>query len=200
MIRVAPVKEPETFDRSARKPGAKWLRENPGAARPKDLWSPHLAALASGFDNLCAYAAMLDPTGGSVDHYLSFRNYPKLAYEWSNYRFASQTLNASKRTADDAVLDPFQVGDGWFEIILPSLQMRVTRKVPPKLRRKAEFTLERLKLRDGEKIIRWRQRWYELYTSGALNLAGLERVAPLLAAAVRAGLPAKRKVRKRPKR
>jgi hypothetical protein len=136
VIRVARVKEPKTFDRSARKPGAKWLRENPDAARPKDLWSPHLAALATGFDNLCAYAAMLDPTS----------------------------------------------------------------KVPAKLRRKAEYTLERLKLRDGEKIIRWRQRWYELYTSGALTIDGLECVAPLIAAAVRAGLPSKRKVRKKAKR
>lgn len=127
---------------------------------------------------------MLDPTGGTVDHYLSFKNYRHLAYKWSNYRFASGTMNAVKRTADDAVLDPYSVRAGWFEIILPSLQMRVTDRVPKELRAKAEYTLTRLKLRDGEKIIRWRQHWYEMYQRGLLTLDGLREVAPLIAEAV----------------
>lgn len=40
-------------------------------------------------------------------------------------------------------------------------------------------------LRDGEAIIRQRQVWYEMYQSGALSLALLERFAPLIARAVR---------------
>ncbi|HUR80959.1 MAG TPA: hypothetical protein VM733_09345 [Thermoanaerobaculia bacterium] len=128
---------------------------------------------------------MFDPTGGTVDHYLSYRNHPHLAYEWSNYRFASSTMNSIKRNADDAVLDPYGIGDGWFEIILPSLQMRITPRVPPEHRSRAETTLSRLKLRDDERLIRWRQSWYEMYSAGELTLDGLERVAPLIAAAVR---------------
>jgi hypothetical protein len=131
---------------------------------------------------------MLDPTGGTVDHYLSFANHPELAYEWSNYRYASATLNSIKRSADDTVLDPYEVQAGWFEIILPSLQMRLTAAVPPALRAKAEHTLTRLRLRDGERIVRWRQSWYALYQEGDLSLDGLRQVAPLLADAVeRAG-------------
>lgn len=127
---------------------------------------------------------MLDPTGGTVDHYLSCDNHRHLAYEWSNYRFVSSTLNSSKRTKDDKVLDPYQVADGWFEILLPSLQMRTTDAVPPELREKAEFTLTELHLRDGERVIRWRQSWYEMYLRGELTLAGLRSVAPLIADAV----------------
>jgi len=185
MIAVKQVPKPRGFDSRARKPGRAWLKSHPKAKRPKDLWSPFLPDLSAGFAQLCGYAAMLDPTGGTVDHYLSFKNRPDLAYEWSNYRFASQALNASKSTADDAVLDPFEVGDDWFEIILPSLQLQLSPNVPSKWRRKAEYTLKRLKLRDGERILRWRSAWYEMFRAGKLSLDGLEQVAPLIARAIR---------------
>ena len=184
MIPVPEVKKPRGFDAKVTVPGDAWLANNPAAARPPARWAPYTSQLSDGFGNLCGYAAMHDPTGGTVDHFLSFKHHRHLAYEWSNYRFASGPLNSSKRDADDSVLDPFEVGDGWFEIILPSLQMRVTGAVPAAYRAKAEFTLERLKLRDGERVIRWRRSWYRMYTSGQLTLDGLRTVAPLLAAAV----------------
>jgi hypothetical protein len=138
-----------------------------------------------GFRTLCGYAAMRVPAGGTVDHYLSIHNHRHLAYEWSNYRFASSTMNSIKQAADAAVLDPYEVGDDWFEIILPSLQMRVTGRVPPEYRARAEATLSRLRLQDDERIIQWRQSWYDMYLAGELNLDGLQRVAPQIAAAVR---------------
>jgi hypothetical protein len=140
--------------------------------------------LENGFNKLCGYAAMLDPTGGTVDHYLSFKNRPDLTYEWSNYCFASATLNSSKKNGDNRVLDPYLVGAGWFEILLPSLIMRATSAVPTRLRKKADYTLERLQLRNGVRVIRWRQSWYELYKSGGLSLDALRKVAPLIAVAV----------------
>jgi hypothetical protein len=62
--------------------------------------------------------------------------------------------------------------------------MRVTDAVPAEIRAKAEYTLTRLKLRDGERILRWRQSWYVMYLQGELTLEGLRRVAPLIAQAV----------------
>lgn len=186
MIPVARVRKPRGFDATVKTPGDAWLASHPVAARPPALWAPYTATLSEGFANLCGYAAMHDPTGGTVDHFLSFKHHRHLTYEWTNYRFASAPLNSSKRAADDSVLDPFQVGAGWFEIILPSLQMRLTHAVPLALRAKAEYTLKRLKLRDGERIIRWRRSWYRMYTDGQLSLEGLRAVAPLLAAAVEA--------------
>jgi len=186
MIPVAKVAKPRDFYTRVKVPGNAWLASHPTARRPPSLWAPYTPALSEGFANLCGYAAMHDPTGGTVDHFLSFKHHRDLAFEWSNYRFASAPLNSSKRDADNTVLDPFEVGAGWFEIILPSLQMRLTDAVPPALRAKAEFTLKRLKLRDGERIVRWRRSWYRLYTEGELTLDGLRQVAPLLAAAVEA--------------
>lgn len=186
MIPVAKMKKPRGFDAKVKVPGDAWLAKNPTAKRPKALWGPYTAKLSEGFGNLCGYAAMYDHTGGTVDHFFSFKHHRNLAYEWSNYRFASGPLNSSKRNADDSVLDPHEVGAGWFEIILPSLQMRVTDAVPVAHRAKADFTLNRLKLGDGERVIRWRRSWYRMYTNGHLTLDGLRAVAPLIAAAVEA--------------
>lgn len=186
MIPVAKVKKPRGFDAKVKTPGNAWLASHPTAPRPAALWVPYTSALSEGFANLCGYAAMHDPTGGTVDHFLSYKHHPHLAYEWKNYRFASAPLNSSKRAADDSVLDPYEIGAGWFEIILPSLQMRLTGAVPPAMRAKAAFTLTRLKLQDGERIIRWRRSWYRMYTDGQLTLDGLRAVAPLIAAAVEA--------------
>jgi hypothetical protein len=151
--------------------------------------------LDTGYRGLCGYAAMLDPTGGTVDHYRSFTNHRELAYEWSNYRFASATMNSCKRDADDTVLDPEQVRAGWFEVVLPSLQLRLTDRVPAQLRDKAAYTLHRLRLGDGERVIRWRQSWYQLFTAGRLDLDGLREVAPLIAEAVERAEPAQGRAR-----
>ncbi len=188
MIPVAKVKKPKSFDKDVKTPGDAWLEANPKAVRPKALWGTFTSDLSDGFANRCGYAAMLDPTGGTVDHYLSFKRHRHLAYEWSNYRFASGTLNSSKSNADDAVLDPYEIGAGWFEVLLPSLQLVVTHAVPPGHRAKAEFTLARLKLRDGERVLRWRKSWYDMYIDGKLTLAGLRDVAPLVAAAIEKAL------------
>ena len=101
MIPVAKVKKPQRFDAEVQTPGNQWLKANPHAKRPKSLWVPFTKDLSDGFANLCGYAAMHDPTGGTVDHYLSFKNHPDKAYVWDNYRFASGTLNSSKRTLDE---------------------------------------------------------------------------------------------------
>ena len=184
MIPARRATEPKDFETKVRSIGNKWLRTHPDAKRPPALWIPFTPDLERAYKNLCGYAAMLDPTGGTIDHFKSIKNHLPLAYEWSNYRFASGIMNSSKRTADESVLDPEEVGASWFEILLPSLQMRLTNRVPADLRTKAEFTLQRLKLDKGLRVIRWRRAWYKLYQEGKLNLEGLRDVAPLIAEAV----------------
>jgi hypothetical protein len=184
MIRAPRLPEPDDFDAKVRRPGALWLAANPGVKRPRALWTPYTPVLDAGYGGPCGYAAMLDPTGGTVDHYLSVTHHRDLAYEWSNYRFASATMNSKKRAEDDRVLDPEEVRAGWFEILRASLQMRMTDRVPARLRAKAAHTLERLGLANGERVIRWRRSWYELYQRGDLSIDGLRTVAPLIAAAV----------------
>lgn len=182
MIRVERMPEPPHFDVRTRQPGTTWLSEN-ATGRPTDLWSQFLPELAHAFANRCGYRAMWD-ADGTVDHYLSCKNYRNLAYEWNNYRFASGSVNSSKRNLDDHVLDPFEVGDEWFEVIFPSFQLVLTNTVPADIRAKAQFTLERLRLRNGHKVRRARRLYYEHYRDGKLTLAGLRTFAPQVARAV----------------
>ena len=183
MIHFTTPPEPSRFDEEVRQPGTAFLAQYP-AGRPKGFWKLCKGDLANGFRNLCAYSAMYEPVG-TVDHYLSCDNYRDKAYEWSNYRFASGWINSSKQTADDRVLDPFNVRDGWFEIILPSLQLVLTDVIPAHEVARAEYTLSRLHLGDDERVIRQRREWYRMYQEGELSLEGLQKKAPLIARAVR---------------
>mgnify|MGYP004702916207 CR=1 FL=1 len=188
MIRFIAPAEPDNFEEKARTPGNAWLAAH-STGRPTDFWTAFKKELADGFNDLCAYTVMYEPVG-TVDHYLSCDNHREKAYEWSNYRFCSGWINSSKRTQDNKVLDPFQIEDGWFEIILPSLQLVMTDAVPDQEKARAKYTLTRLHLRDDERVIRQRREWYRMYQDGELTLAGLEKKAPLIARAVRKQLVA----------
>jgi hypothetical protein len=191
VIPAAPVPEPSGFDERARRPGNAWLAENPHAPRPRDFWSPFRAVLAEGFANRCGFTAMHD-LAGTVDHLRSYRTHPALAYEWSNYRYVAAWINSAKKTAE--VLDPYVVGDGWFEVLLPSLQLAMTERVPPEHRDLAARTLSVLPIVHDERVMKQRRAWYKMYTEGKLSLEGLRVVAPLIAAAEErrlAGTPAR---------
>ena len=94
-----------------------------------------------------------------------------------------------RATLTSKLLDLFTVEDGWFEIILPSLQLTVADTVPSALRARAEYTLQRLGLVHHESILRQRSTWYNMYRRGELSLDGLVRMAPLIAAAVQKAGP-----------
>lgn len=191
MIPCSPGREPARFDARTRQRGQQWLARNPKPApnptgkrwRPHDYWSEFRNDLADAFRQLCAYGAMYEPVG-TVDHFISCDTDPTQAYEWSNYRFCSQWINSSKQTADATVLDPCEVQDDWFKILLPSLQLVVSDQVPANRRQLAEDTLKRLHLDHDERIVRQRRVWYEMYQTGQINLDGLRQMAPLIAKAV----------------
>ena len=184
MIRFERVPEPTEFAEKAKAPGTAWLAANPGGGRPKDYWTPFKGALAVGFRNLCAYSAMYEPVG-TVDHFVSCHEDRSRAYEWDNYRYCAAWINSSKGNVPAAcLLDPFDIEDGWFELHLPSLQLRVSDSVPEELRNRARHVLDRLRLRDDERVMRQRREWYRMYQDNELSLAGLTGKAPLIAAAI----------------
>lgn len=179
MIPVRKKKEPSAFDVAVRSKGRSWNRKG----RPPAHWSACRDDLAAAFKNRCGWLAMWD-LSGTVDHYLSVKARPDLAYEWKNYRYATGWLNCCKQNVDEEVLDPFEVKDGWFECILPSLQVRLTEKVPANKRKRAQQTLDRLGIGHGERAIRQRRAWLEQYESGGLPLNNLADYAPLIAEAI----------------
>ncbi|MCV2362279.1 hypothetical protein LNV23_02305 [Paucibacter sp. DJ1R-11] len=180
-------KEPVGFDEKCRKKGAGWLARNPKATRkakrPKDFWSPFRPALAEAFTDRCAYSAMYEPNG-TVDHFKPVNTDESLAYEWSNYRYVTGWINSSKNKRPK-VLDAFQVKAGWFEVLLPSLQLvAIKANIPPRLHALVDRTLNDLHLVDDERIVRLRREWLRMYEDQEINLEGLRKKAPLIAAAI----------------
>ncbi len=181
MRRFERVAKPGGFEGVERR-GATWLAEHPGAKRPYDLWSDFRGHLADGFTNLCGYSAMYEPVG-TVDHFVSYDEDPARAYDWHNYRFCAAWFNASKkklRAAD--VLDPFEVQDDWFEVLLPSLELVATAALPPALSAQAATMLKRLG--NDERVMRQRRAWHKRYERRQITLEVLAEFAPLLARAV----------------
>jgi len=124
-------------------------------------------------------------SSGTVDHFVSCNEDRQQAYEWSNYRYVEGWFNSSKsKRLSSQLLDPFEIQDGWFELDLPSLQLRLTDKVPPAVLARAQYTLVKLPLRDDERVLRQRRAWLEAYEQGA-PLHIIEEKAPLIAAAIR---------------
>lgn len=173
MIAVTPVPEPLLYQMTA-KQGSPWLRFTDD--------------LAQGFSWRCGYAATFE-LQGQVDHYLSQKQHPTRACDWSNFRYASGWVNQRKGIKDAQILDPYQVGAGWFEIQLPSLELVLTSQVPAAERARAAFTITWLKLDRGARILRERRYHLRQYVSGAMTLALVRERMPLLAdAIVKAGL------------
>lgn len=196
MMRFERLLEPDGFDHRVRQRGNGWLanKSNNKAKNLPDYWNEFKPQLAEGFQKFCAYSVtfiVADKQGGTVDHFLCKSDYPQQAYEWDNYRYALPLINSykgaynsDKNPSDEWILDPFEVEDDWFELLLPSLQLVLTDTIPPEKRKQAEFTLQKLRLTDDEVLVAYRQQWYELYQEG-LSLEKLEKKAPLIDRAVK---------------
>lgn len=187
MIRVVAPSEPATFDLMCRQPGNAWLATHT-TGRPRDFWAQFQPDLASGFANRCGYKAMWDDDG-TVDHYLSCNNHRNQSYQWANYRYASGSINSSKRNHDADILDPFQVQNDWFEVDLLTMELCPTKAIPLHERTRANFTLNQLKLRNGTKIKKQRRTWYNLFKAGTFgcaptNIDNLRVFAPQVADAI----------------
>lgn len=184
VIRVEPPPAPSGFDRDVASRGQNWLQHHP-EGRPADYWRAAALALWSGFGERCGYAAMWIPAPGTVDHFVSVSEDRARAYDWANYRCASAPVNSAKQNLPASeCLDPFEVEDDWFEVLLPSLQLVVTEACPVELRERAARFLRRTQLDHGENIVRTRRAWMVRYERGFITLDGLRELAPGLARAV----------------
>lgn len=183
MIRVERRSEPPEFDVQVRQPGRRWL-ETGGKSTP-GYWRRVVHELRAAFQDRCAYTAMWLSAPGTVDHFVSRDEDRSLAYEWSNFRYAAGWVNSSKSSLRSTqILDPCEIGDDWFEIVLPGCSLRITERCPEEARERARFMLRRLGLDHGPNVIPFRKRIYEMYRKG-LPLDEVEKLAPLIARAIR---------------
>jgi len=194
MIRVERVPEPVGFDARCRQRGRAWLSTHPrpagqGSWRPHDYWSEFRPELAIAFGHRCAYLAMWIHRG-TVDHFESWAGAggEAKAYEWSNFRYAAPEMNSAKKPAwDGRLADPFEVEEGWFEVLLPSCLLRIVEtRVPAPLLPQVRFTIEKFGLDQREDIVALRRMWLRMHDEEGLSLEGLRARAPLVARAVEA--------------
>jgi len=160
--------------------------------RAHPYWTRALPALHRAYGGYCAYSAryielMATPT---TDHFVALRNAtdPMLAYRWSNYRLAHALVNAVKSAIPD-VLDPFEIGEGWFAIDFGTFATVSGPEAPPERIDAIRRTIEALAL-DGRELAVTRRRAAERYWSPPrgkrpLPLWSLELDEPFLASELR---------------
>lgn len=183
--------EPAEFDARCRKPGLNWLESHPDWKcddLPSSRWSAFSECLAALSAHRCFWLGMFVPTG-HVDHFIPVAEVKgtsrvNLIFEWTNLRWAYADVNqrkSAKRSGE--VLDPCRIKDGWFEISLPDLQLKLTDKVPRGKKKVAQQTIDGLGL-NLPYVIRMRQNYYRHYIDGKIDLDHVRENAPLLADAL----------------
>jgi 5-methylcytosine-specific restriction endonuclease McrA len=172
------------FNSQVRRPGAAFLAAYPRPTseqfRKKNFWSRAAKELHAAYSGICAYTATYLPEQGSVDHFIPKTINPALAYEWSNYRLASGRVNSCKGNQTD-ILDPFQVGNDWFEIDIPSCLLRAKADLPHGLRTSINATINSLRLNTDDYYVQERCNILIDHAKGEITLNFLRRRYPFLA-------------------
>ena len=187
MIPVKIKPEPFDFDDKVRKKGEDFLKVKPHPRsskewKGKEYWEAAILDMHDSYNGICAYCAewipltVGDPT---VDHYIPKSVVPSKAYEWNNFRLSSLRFNRWKRDYQD-VLDPFSIGQNWFYLHFPSLQVAPNPSLQPDISLKVTSTILRLRL-NHNLCIRSRKRWIIDLCQGEIPFNYLERNAPFIA-------------------
>ncbi len=187
-IHLEPMSEEvrSRYEECVREPGTRWLASG-NAQRPRPFWREVHVDVARAYHLRCAYTAMWINYSGAIDHFVSIDEDRSKAYSWDNFRYCDNRFNSKKQAArSHELLDPLHVEDGWFELSLPDLQLHITSLCPEHLRKRAEFMLEKLGLRNSDPVIQNRESFWILYQQyGESALPIIEKQAPLVARAIR---------------
>ena len=190
MIRVAPATEPARFDGQVRQPGLASIAQlaaETGSedaippSRFKPYWHRALDDLLASYNRTCSYLSLHIPRAvgtPSVDHMVAKSTAWDQVYEWSNYRLACLLMNARKGVAD--VLDPFEIGEGWFALELVEFQVVPGHGLPSNVRAQVVDTIATLRLSDSI-CCKARAAYAQNYWDGEISLSYLRRHAPFVA-------------------
>ena len=186
MIPVQPQPEPQDFSERVREPGAAFLNKIPHPTTKqwegKEHWRRVLPDMRKSYNDICAYSAhrISRVTGGhSIDHFVPRVSQPDLAYEWSNFRYASSKLNARKGT--HIILDPFQLEPDWFVLDFDSFLVKPNLNLTPEQKAAVQNTIDVLKLNDDEGCVELRQECVRWLRTGEISFTHLQRIAPFIA-------------------
>lgn len=190
MIRVSPASEPPQFNEQVRQPGLALIAQLAATAGSegaipagefKPYWRRALNDLLTSYNRTCAYLSLHIPRAvgtPSVDHMVAKSTAWDQVYEWSNYRLACLLMNARKGIAD--VLDPFEIGEGWFALELVAFQVVPGHDLPINVHARVVETIATLRLSDSV-CCEARAEYAQAYWDGEVSLSYLRRCAPFVA-------------------
>ena len=188
MIPVIPQPEYAEFDRQVRQPGLAFLAR---IARPTstdfgkhNFWKRAMRQLHAAYSGTCAYTTMYLVYGGAIDHFLPKSMYPRMTYEWSNYRLARQKVNGRKGNTVE-VMDPFEVETGWFVLDFPSCLVRPGSEVSAELKKRINATINILRLNADDLLVQERCNLLVDLADGNVTMRFLDRWYPFLSSEVR---------------
>lgn len=186
MIPVRKKPEYPAFDVEVRQPGMRFLRGNPSPSsrdfKRHNYWRHARHELLRAYLR-CAYTSLrFIGAGVSVDHFLPKAKYPKLAYDWDNYRLARPTLNQRKADSED-VLDPFVVCRSWFSLDFPSCLIHPGDNLRGTRRKDVKATISVLRLNSSD-LTDERSRWLVDVATNRISFHYLRRQYPFLASEV----------------
>lgn len=180
------VGKPSPYPRTAGKKHAKVANQEPDipANAFPAYWREALPEMLDAYNRRCAYLAMYihHATGNpTVDHVLPKSYAWNQVYEWANYRLCASIIN-SQKGALLTLVDPFEIGHGWFALNLNTFQVERGSSAPQAEWARIDATLpvlnHRLCVQEREEYVRW----YRLGPgAGGFDLAHLEHRAPFIA-------------------
>lgn len=183
MIRIERKAEPSDFDAKVRRPGLSYLKglaagEKPSWAR-HSYWRKAKADMINAYNGICAYACceITPSSSAEIDHFHPKSRYQNAAYEWQNLRLCSSNINKKKR--DHEVLDPFDVRDWTFGIVLATGRMVKLKKYDSAYEALCDKTIKVLGLNEHE-YIKMRNDILDDYLRGEITISNLQKRNPFV--------------------
>ena len=188
MIRIERKAEPSDFDAKVRRPGLDYLKGL--AAGEKPNWSRHgywrkaKEDMINAYEGICAYACceITPSSSAEIDHFHPKVRYRQEAYDWDNFRLCSSNINKKKH--DHNVLDPFDVRDRTFGIVLATGRMVKLKKYDSAYEALCDKTVEVLGLNEHA-YIRMRNDILDDYLRGEITISNLRKRNPFVYSEVR---------------
>ena len=188
MIRIEKKAEPFDFDVKVRRPGLSYLKGLASGEKPNwprhGYWRRAKKDMINAYGGICAYACCeISPSSSAeIDHFHPKTRYQQEAYEWENLRLCSSNINKKKRDHD--VLDPFDVRDRTFGIVLATGRMVKLKKYNPAYEALCDKTVKILGLNEHE-YTRMRKDILDDYLRGEITISNLRKRNPFVYSEVR---------------
>lgn len=192
MIRVTKIEPTASYEQKVRIPGEAFLALNPLPTREQfkrnDFWTEIHDEMYDAYQGICMYCASWTPrtpTGASlwqssIDHFIPKGVFPKLAYDWSNFRLCRNDINTNKGE-DLYVPDPFAIRNDWFAIDFATWRVGPSETAPIYVRNRIRSSFVRLGLNE-DAYVEERQAAAAIYVHRPAERDELELLYPFLIA------------------